>query len=342
MRHKDWTYTALAALAAVVFPAKAPAAESRHLSEVAVPNPEDLLAIDTNFVIVSSMAGGERASGMLVLIDKRSGTSTTLYPQAGASRTTRPVPGCGGPVPASAFKPHGIALRKGQLYVVNHGGRESVERFRLHMGAKPRLTWIGCTILPQGAMGNAVAVARDGSFFVTNLGQALNGPPKTELFSGEVLSWEPGSGWTSVPGSTIEGSNGLLLAPDESRLYVAAWNRSGIVEVPLNGKGEPARRTRLPLLPDNLRWSDRGTIFATGHTTTWNVVADCFRSSQAKCPIPSAMAEIDPATLGIVCSQDVALDMATSTIVVGSEIWIGSARNNALERRTDPRCGAKR
>lgn len=336
---------ALAALAMLTLPAAAPAADSRHLSEIAIANPEDLLLVDAEHVIVSSMAGGGRTTGALVLVDRRSGEQTILFPSAGGERA-RAAPGCGGPLPADAFQPHGIALHRDrnggrELYVVNHGGRESIERFRLDMGPKPKLSWIGCTILPKGAMGNSVAVARDGSFFVTNLGQALNGPPKTEIFSGEVLSWKPGRGWTSVPGSTIEGANGLLLAPDESRLYVAAWNKSDIVSVPLNGTGEPARRTRLPFLPDNLRWSDRGTLFATGHATTWKAVADCYGSPQAKCPIPSAMAEIDPASLAVICTQDVAVDMATSTIVVGSEIWIGSARNGILERRTDPSCGVK-
>jgi sugar lactone lactonase YvrE len=313
-------------------------------AEIAIGNPEDMAPVNDDLVIVSAMAGGERQAGALILADRRSGRISVLHPRVGAH--LRASADCPAPVPAALFKPHGIALARDRagarrLYVVNHGARESIEIFRFDMAPKPRLRWEGCVVFPPGSYGNAVAVAGDGTLFTTNLGRRLDGGPPLTRPGGEVLSWRPQSGWSSVPGSLMEGINGLLLSPDETTLYVAAWSLGEVVAVPIAPEGT-AGRLALPFMPDNLRWSGSGTLFAAGHQASTGEVYDCYRSSRPICAIPSAIAEIDPAGLRIICVREVAARLATSVVTMGPELWIGSARDTRIERIKGRVCGSER
>jgi len=56
------------------------------------------------------------------------------------------------------------------LYVVNHGGRESIEIFTLDAkGAEPTVTWIGCAVMPSHTWPNSVAPLPDGGMVVTDM-----------------------------------------------------------------------------------------------------------------------------------------------------------------------------
>jgi hypothetical protein len=314
----------------------------RPFASIAIANPEDLAPVDGDRVIVSAMDGWGRRSGALVLVDRRTGAVTKLRQHRSARARTSD--GCDGPVPEALFKPHGIALtrdgagRRG-LYVVNHGARESIEFFRFESAPRPRLVWEGCAVFPPGAFGNSVAVARDRALFVTNQGRQLDGAAPITPFGGEVLSWRPKTGWSRGPGRRVAGANGLLLSPDEATLYVAAWTDRAVVAVPI-APGGGAGRIPLPFLPDNLRWSDSGAIFATGHLTSTDEVARCFMAPQGGCTIASAIAELDPVALRTVCARKAPTSMATSVVGMGRELWIGSARSSHLDRIEGPLCPA--
>ena len=56
------------------------------------------------------------------------------------------------------------------LYVVNHGGRESIEIFTLDpKGAEPAVTWNGCAVMPSHTWPNSVAPLPDGGMVVTDM-----------------------------------------------------------------------------------------------------------------------------------------------------------------------------
>jgi sugar lactone lactonase YvrE len=139
----------------------------------------------------------------------------------------------------------------------------------------------------------------------------------------------------------MEGTNGLLLSPDETTLYVAAWSLGEVVAVPIAPEGTTGRLA-LPFMPDNLRWSGKGTLFAAGHQASTGEVFECYRSSRPICATPSAIAEIDPAGLRIICVREVAARLATSVVSMGPELWIGSARDTHIERIKGRVCGAAR
>ncbi|MDB5686986.1 MAG: hypothetical protein JWR77_1575 [Rhizorhabdus sp.] len=320
---------ALLAFAAASLPAYAIAAE-RVIEGVY--NAEDLAPLEGGrWVLASSMAGGQRPSGSILAIDVRTGKASTLYPNADKAAAPAP-PGCPGPVAADAFKPHGIALHKNRLYVVNHGGRESIEIFDVDQTKEPKLRWVGCAVFPAGGFGNGVALTADGTLYATNMGLPMDGSKAVSPMGGDVLSWSATQGWHTVPDSQMFGPNGLLVTPDGSKLYVAAWPAGELVELSLTEAGTTRRTLKLPFLPDNVRWSKTGAILVAGHRTSPETVAECYMSTRAQCEIPSTIAEIDPASLTISCQRDVDLGLATVAANVGEETWVGTARGDRISR----------
>jgi sugar lactone lactonase YvrE len=333
-----------AAILAIALLATGTLARAPATPSIALRNAEDMAPLPGGrWVIASSMAGGPARSGALYAIDARTGRATRVYPDPTSPRTYE-TPGCGREVPADVFTPHGIAFRPeagsyGTLYVVNHGGRESIEIFSLRPGATatlpPRLRWDDCTRAPKGQLQNAVAPTRDGTLYVT-----LTPMPEpagdledhAEHAIGAVWSWHPARGWRPVPGSEMAGPNGIIATPDGRRLYVAAWPSGEIVELSLGADGA-TRRTLLPgFLPDNLRWNGDGTILAAGHLGNVADVVRCYVSIQGECVIPSAIAAIDPVSFTVRCSRSTGLSLATVAAPVGRELWIGTARGTRILR----------
>src|SRR3546814_6359054 len=73
------------------------------------------------------MVGGTQPQGALYLIDAKTSTPARI-----ALTAAEGTPRCPGGFQPSSLAPHGLALRPeggdSVLYVVNHGGRESIER----------------------------------------------------------------------------------------------------------------------------------------------------------------------------------------------------------------------
>lgn len=320
----------LAVAAAMAFPTAAMAADT---AIEGVFNPEDLAALPGGrWILASNMAGGQQPSGRIVAIDVATGTASPIEPAIDRGAASATTPACPGPVAADVFKPHGIALHRGRLYVVNHGGRESIEIFDVEQQATPSLRWIGCVIYPKGGFGNGVALTADDILYATNMGLPMDGSKPVSPMGGDVLSWTVKTGWRTVPDSRMAGPNGLVVTPDGRRLYVAAWPAGDLVELMIGSGGTGRRTLKLPFLPDNLRWSSKGTLLAAGHAASVETVTECYMSTRAQCAIPSAIAEIDPASLKLLCLQKVDTGMATVAANVGTETWIGTARGDRIAR----------
>lgn len=318
------------------------AASAHAATDPAVPNAEDLAPLPGGrWVLASSMGPQLAGPGALVAVDAHGGAVHRLFPD-GEVRPAAATAGCPGPL-RGGFGPHGIALhhdaRHGlRLFVVNHGTRESVEVFAVATQPRPRLRWVGCLPLPEGVLANAVAIARDGTVYVTNMAAPRDGSPNPSPFGGDLLAWRPGTGWQGLPGSTMVSPNGLLLAPDGRTLYVASWSAGELVALQLQGRGveqrvAERRSLALGLLPDNLRWASDGRILATGHLTSPAVVLDCFQSS-APCAdgVPAAIAQVDLTSWAVRCRRPVSLGLATVAVNVGAETWVGTVRGTHIER----------
>src|SRR5262249_49399912 len=138
------------------------------------------------------------------------GALYVLEPAAGSWRAVAPAeirvapdqrrfPGCAPPDFASLV-PHGLEIGpfdgRQTLFVVNHGGRESIEAFELAAtGAALSLTWRGCILAPEGTSPNALALLPDGGLAVSNM-MNPHQPQGQDAYvhgqlTGNVLLWRP-------------------------------------------------------------------------------------------------------------------------------------------------------
>ena len=239
-------------------------------------SPEDLVAVPQSpWVIVSSMED----DGHLYLADTRDHTAMVLFP----TETSRPrhdtatYGSCPGPL-TSQFRPHGISLRSGNsdthtLYVVRHGGRESIEVFQLDAGGEsPTLTWLGCVVAPETVSLNSVAALPDGGFAVTNFQRPM----------GELWEWQPAAGWAKVPGSeTPGGPNGLEISRDGQWFYIGGYGSQSLIRLSRGQTPIQKDAVEVGFSIDNVHWAPDGSLFAAGHSFNAQVgIGECLREGQ--------------------------------------------------------------
>lgn len=278
-------YAALAATAVLALSAcAAPVADAEPQWKErlldAPDKPEDLIQLSTGEVLVSGMAadpGSEGSAGSLYSLDPGTGETAKAWPhpEVEQAHDTDVFGACPGPLDDAVVSPHGLGAEVGEdgierLYVVNHGGRESIEVFEVGgAGQDTTLTWVGCAVLPEGGFGNGVAAdpAGDG-FYVTDFLDPADMEAEFERAfageaTGEVLHWSPGKGWTSVPGSEMSTPNGVAVSEGGDSLYVASWGGRELVELDAE-TGARLNEAPLEVMPDNLRSAADGRILVTG------------------------------------------------------------------------------
>ena len=224
-------------------------------------SPEDLEPTpDGKFLIVSQFVNGRGGTGGagLVLFDlaKKTFTKMTVKEEP---RKDWGDPACPGP-PGGALLPHGISLsrRAGsgkalQLYVVNHGGRQSMEMFELkRAGPGWELAWHGCFVSKQDY--NDVAALADGGFIATHP-TALRAPGDTSNLlggqaTGYVVRWAAAGGEVELPDTRIGYPNGVIVTPDQHYMYVNAWTAREVHKYDLK-EGKETDVIKLKFMPDN-------------------------------------------------------------------------------------------
>ena len=297
-------------------------------------NPEDFAPLpDSPWVIVSSYA----EDGHLYLADSRDQATQVLYPTetTSARHDTVTYAACPGPMPTQ-FHPHGLYLYRGSgdthtLLVVRHGGREAIEVFEVGMGEEmPSLTWVGCTLGPEGVDLNSVVALPEGGFAATSP-QARN-----------IWEWHSDAGWNIVPGSEGIFPNGIEISADGRSFYVGAYGDMAVVV--LSRDRTPVERTPIPVgfHIDNVRQGPDGTVFAAGHIgTDRDAVRRCLRERDCA-GITSHVSQVDPQQLTAkevfrYPSNDY-LVLGTVATQVGDELWVGGiVDGNRIARVPAPR-----
>jgi len=238
-------------------------------------SPEDLeLTPDGKYLVVSQFVGQGRGGAPttgagLVLYDIAAKTFTKMAITAEPDKSWGD-PKCPGPV-GEGMVPHGISLLKRgngamQLYVVNHGGRESIEMFELKKaGAGWALAWHGCVVSTQAY--NDVAVMRDGSFVGTHPTALRAANDTSDLFAGKpsgyVSRWVAGKGETELPNTRAGYPNGVLASADGRTMYFNAWTAKEVHKYDLKTQKETGV-VKLDFMPDNITWTAKNKMLAAG------------------------------------------------------------------------------
>lgn len=302
-------------------------------------SPEDLEATpDGKFLIVSQFVNAARGAGAgFALFDPEKETFTKL------AFTAEPLKGwgakkCPGPI-GEALVPHGISLVKSakgpyELYVVNHGGRESIEMFELMpAGGSWGLVWHGCVVSMQAF--NDVAALPNGGFYATHP-TALQ-TPGSDLSSGNVsgwvTEWMPGKDEIELEGTRAAYPNGVVASADGHYLYYNAWTGKEVHKYDLKKKRD-VKLLKLDFMPDNLTWTDKGQILAAGVKGSRG---ECPEGSGTPCIQSFAVAEIDPATMrgkAIFDSKgkDPLISGVSVALQMGKSVYVGAFQGERLLR----------
>jgi hypothetical protein len=267
-------------------------------------SPEDLeLTPDNKFLIVPRFvntgargggAPGVASGAWLELLDLAKKTYAKI-PVTSEPRKDWGDTSCPGPI-GDSLVPHGISLGKRnggamQLYVVNHGTRQSIEMFELKQnGAAWGLIWHGC--VPTKTEFNDVAVLPDGGFIATHptalqvQGQDLfTGYP-----SGYVARWTAAKGEEELPDTRRGYPNGVLVSADGRTMYFNAWTAKEVHKYDLKDNKEVGM-VKLDFMPDNITWTRDRRMLAAGVKGTRG---NCPASSATPCNQAFGVAEIDP------------------------------------------------
>lgn len=290
--------------------------------------PEDLVLFDRDWVIASGMTAPSRIAAINIKSRK---VFTLVDGRTESSWDRSRFPSCPGPLPPGAFSSHGISVgpvaeNKRTLFVVNHGGRESVEVYELTMDQTPVARWIGCIEMPAGAMGNAVAPLADGRLVATNFGSPT--PDLMDrIFRGEItgglLVWGREDGWHPLSPTRLSGANGVEVSGDGRYIVAAASGSRSLLRI--DRKTGTEQVIRLSFIPDNVR-SDGRRMLVSGYTGKVDDMKACL--AKPKCRVDSVVIAIDPKTLqkSTLLTQNGASGAGSFStgLVVGQDLWLGS------------------
>ncbi len=301
-----------------------------------VANVEDMVRVPgTRWLIGSSMRLGKAAAqpgAALYLIDSEAKTARAAA-IAIAPAKDGPFAGCPAPDPLR-LGTHGLELRAGEggvhtLYAVNHGGRESLEVFRIDArGAAPTIAWRGCIMMPANAWANSVAALPGGGLAISkfaDLDKLNMGPVFRGETTGVTYIWTPGAGFRELEGARLSGNNGLLASKDGKQLWVNDQGRLQIVRFAIDGSAPPAF-AKVGFRPDNLRWAPDGTILAAGQ-----IIAVDGSLAAAN---GWGVARVDPETMAVtpVMTQPGRPEFSNGTVAlqVGETLWLGTFRGDRV------------
>jgi sugar lactone lactonase YvrE len=285
----------------------------------------------------------DHAGGQLYLVDTDAGRVHQGWPNSGEDKPSDAFE-ITTPVGPDQFGPHGIAIEPAvdgdgvwNLYAVHHGVRESIEVFEIRMGSdgRPAITWIGAIARRPDAEGNAVATV-PGGLIASHYVPRLNSKP--ELLDGRtnggVERWTPDAGWVEVSGFACPFPNGVAVSRDGGTYFLA--DTMGAL-LRASADGTESTRIRLPLAPDNLRWSDDGRLLTTGvRAAVAEGPGKVFAAAMADPPEPLqiVVVAIDPDTLEVetLLDDEASFGLPTTALIARGDLYLTSLFATRLAR----------
>ena len=310
-------------------------------------SPEDLeLTPDGKYLIATEFInqGRQGAPGAgMALFNIRAKTFTKMAVSDAPDKSWGDA-NCPGPI-GDALVSHGESLArrkdgKWALYVVNHGGRQSIEMFELKPAAGGwSLVWHGCEVAAHDY--NDVAILPDGGFvgtFPTGLSSGGQGGPFGGAVTGYVARWTPGKGESEIPNTRLRYPNGVVASPDGRYIYVNEFAARQVLKYELNG-GKMLGAVKVDFLPDNLTWTKGGRLLAAG---VKGARGNCPEGSNRPCIQGFGVAEINPATLQArpifdSASVDPLIAGVSVALKVGNSIYLGAFSGDRLVKIPYPK-----
>ncbi len=251
---------------------------------------------------------------------------------------------CPGPI-GDALVSHGESLAKRRngawaLYVVNHGGRQSIEMFEVKPAAGSwALVWHGCEVAAHDY--NDVAILPDGGFvgtYPTALSSGGAGGPFGGAVTGYVARWDPGKGEREIMGTRMRYPNGVVVSANGRFMYVNEFSGRQVFKYDLRNE-KVMGSVKVDFLPDNLTWTKEGKLLAAG---VKGARGDCPEGSGRPCIQGFGVAEIDPAKMQArpifdSASHEPLISGVSVALKVGDSIYLGAFQGDRLVKIPYPK-----
>ncbi len=303
--------------------------------------PEDLeLSPDGKYLIATQFLNtgrGNATGGGMALFDLAKKTFSKMAETSEPDRSWGD-PACPGPI-GDALVSHGSSLRKRangawELYVVNHGGRQSIEMYELKPASGSwALVWHGCVVGAHDY--NDVAILPDGGYvgtYPTGLLAAGNtGAQFDGGVTGYVARWTPGKGESEIMGTRMPYPNGVVVSADGRYMYVNAFAAREVHKYDLRD-GKETGSVKVDFMPDNLTWTKQGRLLDAG---VKGARGDCPEGSGRPCIQGFGVAEIDPAKMQVrpvfdSATTDPLISGVSVALAVGDSIYLGAFQGDRL------------
>ena len=253
---------------------------------------------------------------------------------------------------------HGLHLAqradgRWQLLAVNHGGRESIEVFEVHIDHSDKavhrmrgendvpgsriaaegiaLDWRGCVPAPDDAYFNDVVALPGGGLLATHMfprSSQIWGALRSlvGINTGAVYRWQPGFGFRSLDYTRAPFPNGIAIAADGEHFFLNSYSakqvrKYSLISETLQGVADIEN-------PDNSAWDPRGRLLVTTHVYRWNNLTDGFPEDDGSpMPLHFAVVALDPdsmATERIFQHEGPPMGGATVAVVAGQYMYMGT------------------
>lgn len=313
--------------------------------------PEDLARIPhTRWLVFSGFSNGAG----LKLVDTRTRTMRRWYTGESTQLAfdRQRFGSCPSSPDPTLLNTQGLSLRtvgesQHDLYVVNHGGRESIEIFRIDSARdEPQIRWIGCIEMPAATPANSVATYSDGTVLasvLTHPGTSIADFVRGDA-TGGVYEWRPGdAGFRLLPGTRLPGNNGIETSPDDREFYVVAFGWHAVVVYARDAPSQPLRKAIAPgFMPDNIHWDDSRLILAGMQYDepvcggTRKIIDG--KADDMRCHRGYTVAALNPQTLEFTtlayATPNAAFNGVSAARIVGRELWLAAYQGERIAVRT--------
>jgi hypothetical protein len=320
--------------------------------------PEDVARIpDTPWLVFSGFTDGAG----LKLVDTRTRSMRRWYTGEPAQLEfdARRFGLCPSPPDAALFNAQGLSLRtvgesRHDLYVANHGGRESIEIFRVDASRdEPQLRWIGCIEMPEATPANSVATFSDGTVLASVLTHP--GTSITDFVrgasTGGVYQWRPGDkAFQLLPGTRLPGNNGIETSRDDREFYVVAFGWHAVIVYARDDTSQPLRKVVAPgFMPDNLHWDGSRLILAGMQYDepacggTRKIIDG--KADDMRCHRGYTVAALDPQSLEFTtiayAEPNAGFNGVSAARIVAGELWLAAYQGERIAVRALPACNGE-
>lgn len=310
-----------------------------------VANVEDLIQVNKNWIIGSSLSLNKTPSMGLILFNTQNEQAEKIdLSQVKVAPEPQAFPHCPGAPDFTQFNSHGLDYYSQikTLYVVNHGGREAIEAFTVgsESDGKPSLTWKGCVLAPKNAWFDAVAGVKRGDLVISSLWDPADSQRDAKLKAakpeGGLYSWSPQQGLEPIKASEqMSGPNGVLASRDGNTIWVAVWAGKYLAKISNVQTAPVVTKKAVNYMPDNIRWAPDGEhFFSGGQATTLTRSMQCIASSSLCPDIKQPLNLVDKNSLAIKtllpASTFKGMSAGTSAIEANGKIWMSTYRNDRI------------